>query len=121
MESKIIDNTYVELTPKELYQKLLDWNKRLDDEIALEKINKMKNKKRKKDGSFSPSDLKLLISKFPTPINGIELIDIKLKNKYKEDDIYLDQSFIQKYLRRGESFLHNIFSVSKFWSPFTEI
>ena len=110
MESKIVDNTYTEITPKELYQKLLDWNKKIDDEISLEKINKMKNKRWKKDGNLSPSDLKILISKFPTPINGIELIDIKLKNKYKEDDVYLEQNFIQKHIRRGESFLHNIIS-----------
>jgi len=110
MESKIVDNNNEELTPKQLYQKLLDWNKKLDEEISLEKINRMKNKKRKKDDSLSPYDLKILISKFPTPINGIELIDIKLKNKYKEDEVYFENNFIQKHLRRGESFLHNIIS-----------
>ena len=42
--------------------------------LTIEKINRMKNKKWKKDGSLSPADLKILISKFNTPINGIELI-----------------------------------------------
>ena len=84
--------------------------KKIDDKISLERMNRMKNKKWKKDGSLSPADLKFLISKFPTPIDSIELIDIKLKNKYKEDEVYLEQYFIQKNLRRGESFLHNIIS-----------
>ena len=112
MESKLDLSSEIkqDISANELYQILLDWNKKIDNQISLEKINKKKNKRKKFDGSLSSFDLKFSISNFPTPIKGIEMIDIKLKNKFKEDDIYLEENFIQKYLRRGESFIFNISS-----------
>jgi hypothetical protein len=42
-----------------------------------------------------------------SPLEGIELIDIKLNSRIYEDDIFMEENFISEYLRRGESLLYN--------------
>ena len=89
-----------EISANELFSKLEKWNEDITTQI--EKEGKKDKKKFKK--------LKEKIIKFnrmPTPIQGVELIDIKLGARLAEDDIFLEEDFINKHLRRGETLFYN--------------
>ena len=97
IENEIIENN--DITATQLYEKLESWNKDVKETFN-------EGKKRQK-GYLKLKDLLIKFNKFPTPIKDVELIDIKLGNKIKEDDIFLEKDFIAQHLRRGESLFYN--------------
>ena len=88
-----------DITAKQLYDRLESWNKDIKDSFA-------EGKKVKKT-YLKVKDLLIKFNKMPTPIKDVELIDIKLGSKIKEDDIFLEKDFIAENLRRGESLFYN--------------
>ena len=100
-EEKVENEINIEdISANELFSKLEKWNE--DITAQIEKEGKKDKKKFKK--------LKEKIIKFnrmPTPIQGVELIDIKLGARLAEDDIFLEEDFINKHLRRGETLFYN--------------
>jgi len=64
-----------------------------------EKKDKRKFKKLK--------EMLIKFNRMPTPIEGVELIDIKLSSRIAEDDIFLEEDFIAEHMRRGESLFYN--------------
>ena len=89
-----------DISANDLFSKLEKWDEDITTQI--EKEGKKDKKKFKK--------LKEKIIKFnrmPTPIQGVELIDIKLGARLAEDDIFLEEDFINKHLRRGETLFYN--------------
>ena len=100
-EEKVENEINIEdISANELFSKLEKWNEDITTQI--EKEGKKDKKKFKK--------LKEKIIKFnrmPTPIQGVELIDIKLGARLAEDDIFLEEDFINKHLRRGETLFYN--------------
>jgi hypothetical protein len=88
-----------DITAKQLYDRLESWNKDIKDSFA-------EGKKGKKT-YLKVKDLLIKFNKMPTPIKDVELIDIKLGSKIKEDDIFLEKDFIAENLRRGESLFYN--------------
>ena len=97
IENEIIENN--DITATQLYEKLGSWNKDVKDSFN-------EGKKRQK-GYLKLKDLLIKFNKFPTPIKDVELIDIKLGSKIKEDDIFLEKDFIAQHIRRGESLFYN--------------
>ena len=89
-----------DISASDLYLKFENWNKDITAEM-----NKTGKKDKKKYYRLKDSLIKL--NRMPTPIEGIELIDIKLNSKLTEDDIFLEEDFIAQYLRRGESLFYN--------------
>ena len=87
------------ITANELYNRLEARNK--------ETIDSFEDPKKKKKGYLKLKDLLIKFNKAPTPIKDVELIDIKLGSKIKEDDIFLHEDFIAEYIRRGESLFYN--------------
>ena len=88
-----------DITAKQLYDRLESWNKDIKDSFA-------EGKKGKKT-YLKVKDLLIKFNKMPTPIKDVELIDIKLGSKIKEDEIFLEKDFIAENLRRGESLFYN--------------
>ena len=88
-----------DITAKQLYDRLESWNKDIKDSFA-------EGKKVKKT-YLKVKDLLIKFNKMPTPIKDVELIDIKLGSKIKEDEIFLEKDFIAENLRRGESLFYN--------------
>ena len=102
-EKKEKDNNIKEITDitaDELYSKLEEWNNNKMSEIS--NIGKKDKKKYHK-----LKDMIIKFNKMPTPIQGLELIDIKLGAKLTEDEVFLEEDFIAQYLRRGESLFFN--------------
>ena len=97
IENEIIENN--DITATQLYEKLGSWNKDVKDSFN-------EGKKRQK-GYLKLKDLLIKFNKFPTPLKDVELIDIKLGSKIKEDDIFLEKDFIAQHIRRGESLFYN--------------
>ena len=89
-----------DISASDLYLKFENWNKDITAEM-----NKIGKKDKKKYYRLKDSLIKL--NRMPTPIEGVELIDIKLNSKLTEDDIFLEEDFIAQYLRRGESLFYN--------------
>ena len=97
-----IDEENNEITAKQLYEKFESWN----NDVTKLIIDSKKEKKNKKD-NYKTKDLLIKFNKYPTPIKDVELIDIKLATKIKEDDVFLEKDFIAQHLRRGESLFYN--------------
>ena len=93
-----IPTTY-NITAKQLYERFESWNDSIADEINIPKKGKR--------NFYKVKDLLIKFNKFPTPIENLELIDIKLGSRVKEDDIFLEKDFIVQHLRRGESLFYN--------------
>ena len=91
-----------DISAKELFNKFDSWNKDIEKTF---KETKREGKKSKH--YYKLKDLLIKFNKFPTPIKGLELIDIKLGSKIKEDDVFLEKDFIAEHLRRGESLFYN--------------
>ena len=90
-----------DMTANQLIEKIESWNQDIKKSFS-----DKKDKKENKEG-YKLKDLLIKFNKFPTPIKDVELIDIKLGSKIKEDDIFLEKDFVAKHLRRGESFFYN--------------
>ena len=90
-----------DITANQLIEKIESWNQDIKKSFS-----DKKDKKENKEG-YKLKDLLIKFNKFPTPIKDVELIDIKLGSKIKEDDIFLEKDFVAKHLRRGESFFYN--------------
>ena len=88
-----------DISANELYEKLEERNK--------ETIESFTQSKKTKKGYIKLKDLLIKFNKAPTPIKDVELIDIKLASKIKEDEIFLEQDFIAEHIRRGESLFYN--------------
>ena len=99
MEIENDNNETNVITANELYNRLEARNK--------ETIDSFEDPKKKKKGYLKLKDLLIKFNKAPTPIKDVELIDIKLGSKIKEDDIFLHEDFIAEYIRRGESLFYN--------------
>ena len=97
-----IDEENNDITAKQLYEKFESWN----NDITKSFIDPKKEKKNKKE-NYKLKDLLIKFNKYPTPIKDVELIDIKLATKIKEDDVFLEKDFIAQHLRRGESLFYN--------------
>ena len=97
----IINNIdIVDISASELYSKFEKWNKDATDEM-----NKIGKKDKKKFFRFK--EMMVRFNRMPTPIEGVELIDIKLGARLQEDEIFLEEDFIAEYMRRGESLFYN--------------
>ena len=92
------ENENNDITAKELYDKLVSWNKDLEKILKEGKKNK---------NYYKSKDLLVKLNNYPTPIKNLELIDIKLGNRMKEDDVFLENDFISEHIRRGESLFYN--------------
>ena len=93
-------NIKQDITAGELYSKFQKWNDDIKDKI---------NKSGKKDKKYlyKLKDMIIKFNNYPTPINGVELIDIKLGSKFNEDEAFLEEDFIAEHLRRGESLFYD--------------
>ena len=91
-----------DISAKELFNKFDSWNKDIEKTFKDTKREGKKNK-----DYYKLKDLLVKFNKFPTPIKDLELIDIKLGSKIKEDDVFLEKDFIAEHLRRGESLFYN--------------
>ena len=89
-----------DISANEFYEKLEERNKETIESFT-------QGKKSKKKGYITLKDLLIKFIKAPTPIKDVELIDIKLASKGKEDEIFLEQDFIAEHIRRGESLFYN--------------
>lgn len=67
-----------------------------------------KYKKKKKNGKDVDCTETFSIFNFKCPIDGIEVIDIRIKGKLNEDEIYLSNDSIYKTIRRGNSIIHKL-------------
>ena len=100
-KNEIINVTNIEdISASELYSKFDKWNKDNTDEM-----NKIGKKDKKK--FFRLKEMMIRFNRMPTPIEGVELIDMKLNSRMEEDDIFLEEDFIAEYMRRGESLFYN--------------
>ena len=100
-KNEIINNIdIVDISASELYSKFEKWNKDATDEM-----NKIGKKDKKKFFRFK--EMMVRFNRMPTPIEGVELIDIKLGARLQEDEIFLEEDFIAEYMRRGESLFYN--------------
>ena len=100
-KNEIINITNIEdISASELYSKFDKWNKDTSDEM-----NKIGKKDKKK--FFRLKEMMIRFNRMPTPIEGVELIDMKLNSRMEEDDIFLEEDFIAEYMRRGESLFYN--------------
>ena len=100
-KNEIINVTNIEdISASELYSKFDKWNKDTSDEM-----NKIGKKDKKK--FFRLKEMMIRFNRMPTPIEGVELIDMKLNSRMEEDDIFLEEDFIAEYMRRGESLFYN--------------
>ena len=100
-EQKEKDNNINEvkyISANELYSKLDEWNNNIISEM--EKTNNKKQYHKLKD-------MMIKFNKMPTPLDNVDLIDIKLGARLTEDEVFLEQDFIAQYLRRGESLFFN--------------
>ena len=93
-------NQLTDISADELYSKLDEWNNNKISEMT--KIGKKDKKK-----YYRLKDMIIKFNKMPTPIENLELIDIKLGAKLAEDEVFLEEDFIAQYLRRGESLFFN--------------
>ena len=91
-------NEIKDISANELYSKLDEWNNNIISEM--EKTNNKKQYHKLKD-------MMIKFNKMPTPLDNVDLIDIKLGARLAEDEIFLEQDFIAQYLRRGESLFFN--------------
>ena len=94
------NNNIQEISANDLYKKFDEWNKDKQNEI-----DKIGNKDKKKVNKLKEMNIRL--NRMPTPIEGVELIDIKLGAKLAEDDIFLEEDFVAQYLRRGQSLFYD--------------
>ena len=94
------NNQTKDITASELYAKFDDWNKDL-----IKKMDSIGKKDKKL--YYKYKDMQLKFTSNISPLEGIELIDIKLNSRIYEDDIFMEENFISEYLRRGESLLYN--------------
>ena len=92
------ENENKDITASKLYEKFEEWNKEMTKSF-------IEGKKGKK--ACKLKDLLVKFNKWPTPIKGLELIDIKVGSKIKEDEIFLEKDFIAEHLRRGEALFYN--------------
>ena len=100
-KNEIINITNIEdISASELFSKFDKWNKDNTDEM-----NKIGKKDKKK--FFRLKEMMIRFNRMPTPIEGVELIDMKLNSRMEEDDIFLEEDFIAEYMRRGESLFYN--------------
>ena len=93
-------NTTQDISANELYSKFESWNKDITD-----KMNKLGKKDKK--NFYRLKDMLIKFTRMPTPIEEVELVDIKLSSRFAEDDIFLEEDFIAEYLRRGECLFYN--------------
>ena len=91
-------NEIKDISANELYSKLDEWNNNIISEM--EKTNNKKQYHKLKD-------MMIKFNKMPTPLDKVDLIDIKLGARLTEDEVFLEQDFIAQYLRRGESLFFN--------------
>jgi len=91
-------NEIKDISANELYSKLDEWNNNIISEM--EKTNNKKQYHKLKD-------MMIKFNKMPTPLDNVDLIDIKLGARLTEDEVFLEQDFIAQYLRRGESLFFN--------------
>ena len=91
-------NEIKDISANELYSKLDEWNNNIISEM--EKTNNKKQYHKLKD-------MMIKFNKMPTPLDNVDLIDIKLGARLAEDEVFLEQDFIAQYLRRGESLFFN--------------
>ena len=91
-------NEIKDISANELYSKLDEWNNNIISEM--EKSNNKKQYHKLKD-------MMIKFNKMPTPLDNVDLIDIKLGARLAEDEVFLEQDFIAQYLRRGESLFFN--------------
>ena len=91
-------NEIKDISANELYSKLDEWNNNKISEM--EKTNNKKQYHKLKD-------MMIKFNKMPTPLDNVDLIDIKLGARLAEDEVFLEQDFIAQYLRRGESLFFN--------------
>ena len=91
-------NEIKDISANELYSKLNEWNNNIISEM--EKTNNKKQYHKLKD-------MMIKFNKMPTPLDNVDLIDIKLGARLTEDEVFLEQDFIAQYLRRGESLFFN--------------
>ena len=91
-------NEIKDISANELYSKLDEWNNNKISEM--EKTNNKKQYHKLKD-------MMIKFNKMPTPLDNVDLIDIKLGARLTEDEVFLEQDFIAQYLRRGESLFFN--------------
>ena len=94
------NNNIQEISANDLYKKFDEWNKDKQNEI-----DKIGNKDKKKVNKLKEMNIRL--NRMPTPIEGVELIDIKLGAKLAEDDIFLEEDFVAQYMRRGQSLFYD--------------
>ena len=92
------ENENKDITASKLYEKFEEWNKEMTKSF-------IEGKKGKK--ACKLKDLLVKFNKWPTPIKGLELIDIKVGSKINEDEIFLEKDFIAEHLRRGEALFYN--------------
>ena len=100
IEEEQNNNQTKDITASELYAKFDDWNKDL-----IKKMDSIGKKDKKL--YYKYKDMQLKFTSNISPLEGIELIDIKLNSRIYEDDIFMEENFISEYLRRGESLLYN--------------
>ena len=93
------ENNIEDISANELYSRFEKWNKDITEQMIKEKKDKRKFKKLK--------EMLIKFNRMPTPIEGVELIDIKLSSRIAEDDIFLEEDFIAEHMRRGESLFYN--------------
>ena len=91
-------NEIKDISANELYSKFDEWNNNIISEM--EKTNNKKQYHKLKD-------MMIKFNKMPTPLDNVDLIDIKLGARLTEDEVFLEQDFIAQYLRRGESLFFN--------------
>ena len=89
-----------DISASELHSKFEKWNNDITNEI-------MKVGKKDKKKFFRLKEMMIKFNRMPTPIENVELIDIKLSARIKEDEIFLEEDFIADYMRRGESLFYN--------------
>lgn len=82
----------------------LDFNQNNKEDLPL---RFKQNKRKKRDGDKKETEAFALIP-FRCPIDGIEVIDIRIKGKLNEDEIYLNSDTIFKTIRRGNSIIHKL-------------
>ena len=103
------NNNIQEISANDLYKKFDEWNKDKQNEI-----DKIGNKDKKKVNKLKEMNIRL--NRMPTPIEGVELIDIKLGAKLAEDDIFLEEDFVAQYMRRGQSLFYDKNSDSYYYA-----
>ena len=102
MELKSNEINENDISASELYKRIGEWNS--DIKIKIDRKEKLKLESGLR---YSFKDLLIKLNRMPTPIENIELIDIKLGSIFNEDDVFINEDFISKFLRRGLSLFYN--------------